>query len=68
MQDFTFLFLCLKLIKKISRQVESKIPMSNHSDGKFPLKPSDSDNKSLRRFIFRIMSNVVLKHPTVVRR
>ena len=68
MQDFTFLILCLVLIKKIRRYGESKIPVSNNSDGKLPLKPSRSDNKSLGRVIFRIMSNVLLKHSTVVRR
>ena len=43
-QDFIFFFLCLVLIKKISRLGESKIPLFNPTGGMLLLRPSTSYN------------------------
>ena len=53
-----FFGFCLVQIKINKRQVESKIPLCNPSDGKLLLRSSASYNKLLDRVAFRILSNI----------
>ena len=57
-QDFIFLFLCLVLIKRVTRQGESKINLCNPSGRKLLLRPCTSYNKLLGRIVLRILSTI----------